>query len=80
MAKQPRKLYELREYVRQLRNMDDAQLAAELEAHRARMVALRNQAVTEKVEDNSEFRRTRGLIARVKTELAARRQRARATA
>ncbi len=80
MAKQPRKIYELREYVRQLRNMDDAQLAAELQAHRARIVALRNQAVTEKVEDNSEFRRTRGLIARVKTELAARRQRARATA
>ena len=79
MAKQARKLYEIREYVRQLRTLDDVQLTAELEAFQARIMAMRNQAVTEKVEDNTEFRRTREMIARVKTEFAARR-RAKATA
>lgn len=80
MAKQARKLFEVREYVRQLRRMDDIQLTAELESFQARIMAMRSQAVTEKVEDNTEFRRTREMIARVKTEFAARRHRATAKA
>lgn len=74
MAKQPRKIREITEYKRLMRAMDDVQLTAELESFQARVMTLRSQAVTEKVEDNTEFRRNREMIARVKTEFAARRR------
>lgn len=80
MAKRIKKLRDIKAYVAQLRTMDDKQLSAELAEHRARLFALRSQAVTEKVEDNSEFAATRRLIARVQTELSARRRRAAAGA
>lgn len=80
MAKRPKKLREIREYVAQLRTLTDEELAAELRTHRAQLFTLRTQAVTEKVEDNSAFTGTRQLAARVLTEMNARRHRAAAKA
>jgi large subunit ribosomal protein L29 len=80
MAKRPKKLREIREYVAQLRTLTDEELAGELREHRAHLYRLRTQAVTEKVEDNSEFAITRRLAARVLTEMNARRHKAAARA
>ena len=80
MAKQPKKLRENREYAAQLRTLTGEELSAELREHRARLFTLRTQAVTEKVEDNSAFTATRRLVARVLTEMNARRHRAAAKA
>lgn len=51
----------------ELRQMSDDQIAAELADLRRRLVTLRTQAVTEKVEDNSQFRKIRRSIARLLT-------------
>lgn len=47
------------------RAMTDEKLASEVKALRAQLFTLRSQAVTEKVEDNSQFRKIRRDIARL---------------
>ena len=49
------------------RAMSDEKLGAELADLRRRLFALRSQTVTEKVEDNSQFRKVRRDIARLLT-------------
>lgn len=50
---------------KEARELSEDQITAELADLRRRLVALRTQAVTEKVEDNSQFRKVRRDIARV---------------
>ncbi len=47
------------------RAMTDEKLASEVKGLRNQLFALRSQTVTEKVEDNSQFRKTRRDIARL---------------
>jgi large subunit ribosomal protein L29 len=49
------------------RDMTDEKLGAELADLRRRLFSLRTQTVTEKVEDNSQFRKVRRDIARLLT-------------
>ncbi|MBL8763237.1 MAG: 50S ribosomal protein L29 [Phycisphaerae bacterium] len=56
----------------EVRKMTDEEMAAELTVLRRKLVQLRAQAVTEKVEDNSLYGRTRRDIARILTERHAR--------
>ena len=62
----------------EVRKLTDDELSEELKGRRARVYQLRTQTVSEKVEDNSEIRRTRRDVARLLTEHAAR-SRARTT-
>jgi ribosomal protein L29 len=56
--------------------LTDEEIGIELGRLRSRIFTLRTQAVTEKVEDNSQFRKTRRDVARLLTEQAARRKKA----
>lgn len=53
---------------KELREKETPALNEELKTLRKRMFELRTQAVTEKVEDNSQFRKVRRDIARLLTE------------
>jgi large subunit ribosomal protein L29 len=59
-----------------VRAKSDEEIAEELKQLRDKLYTLRVQSVTEKVEDNSLFRKLRGDIARLLTEQNARRRRA----
>jgi large subunit ribosomal protein L29 len=52
---------------KEIRALSEEQLTGELTALRGRLLTLRTQAVTEKVEDNSQFRKVRRDIARLLT-------------
>ena len=56
----------------EVRKLDNNEIQAELVRLRRRLFQLRVQAATEKVEDNSEFAKTRRGIARLMTERTAR--------
>lgn len=56
--------------------MSDKVLSEELKKQRERHFELRSQTVTEKVSDTSQFSKARKDIARVQTELSARRNKA----
>jgi large subunit ribosomal protein L29 len=56
----------------EVRKLDNNEIQAELVRLRKRLFQLRVQAATEKVEDNSEFTKTRKHIARLLTERSAR--------
>lgn len=58
----------------EVRKLDNNEIQAELIRLRKRLFQLRIQAATEKVEDNSEFSKTRRDIARLLTERSARLQ------
>lgn len=62
----------------EVRALDDEQLTAELKTLREKLFTLRSQTVTDKVSDNSNFRKIRADIARVRTEQTARSHAARA--
>jgi large subunit ribosomal protein L29 len=55
--------------------MTDEELSEEIRAVKRRIFDLRSQAVTEKIEDTSQFRKTRRQVARMLTEQTARRTR-----
>jgi ribosomal protein L29 len=57
---------------KEVRALKDEEIAAELKRLRGRIFTLRSQSVTEKVEDNSQFRKLRGDVARLLTERNAR--------
>jgi large subunit ribosomal protein L29 len=52
---------------KEVRAMSEDQLSGELGSLRQRLFTLRSQTVTEKVEDNSQFRKIRRDIARLMT-------------
>jgi large subunit ribosomal protein L29 len=56
----------------EVRKLTDEELGVELKRLRGRVYQLRTQAVSEKVEDNTEIRRTRRDVARILTETRAR--------
>ena len=58
----------------EVRKLDNNEIQAELVRLRKRLFQLRVQAATEKVEDNSEFAKTRKDIARLMTERTSRQQ------
>lgn len=58
---------------KEVRAMKDEELGIELGRLRERLYTMRVQSVTEKVEDNSQFRKVRRDIARILTERASRR-------
>ncbi|MEX2217884.1 MAG: 50S ribosomal protein L29 [Phycisphaerales bacterium] len=53
---------------KEVRGLSDEEIGAELKRLRARLFTLGTQAVTEKVEDNSQFTKVRRDIARLMTE------------
>lgn len=57
----------------EIRRMSDEELRGQLGVLRERLYRLRTQTVTEKVEDTSQLRKLRKDIARVLTEMNARR-------
>ena len=57
-----------------VRKMKDEELGIELGRLREKLYTLRVQSVTEKVEDNSQFRKVRRDIARILTERNTRRR------
>lgn len=57
----------------EVRKLDNNEIQAELVRLRKRLFQLRVQGATEKVEDNSEFSKTRKDVARLLTERSARR-------
>ena len=57
---------------KEVRALSDEEIRAELGRLRDRLFTLRTQSVTEKVEDNSQFRKTRRDVARLLTEQNAR--------
>ncbi|GIW74527.1 MAG: hypothetical protein KatS3mg103_1049 [Phycisphaerales bacterium] len=63
---------------REVRELDNQEIQAELVRLRKRLHQLRVQAATEKVEDNSEFSKIRKDIARLLTERTARLKKAKA--
>jgi large subunit ribosomal protein L29 len=56
----------------EVRKLSDEEIQVETKRLRTRLVTLRTQVVTEKVEDTSEFRKVRKDIARMLTEAKAR--------
>ena len=62
----------------EIRALKDEEIEIELGRHRDKLYTLRVQAVTEKVQDTSQFGKIRRDIARLLTERAARRARRRA--
>lgn len=58
--------------LKDIRKLDDEALAIEVRQQRRRLFDLRSQAVTEKIEDTSQFRKIRRNIARLLTERRAR--------
>lgn len=61
------------ESVAEIHKMKDEEIVLEVERLRKRLADLRTQAVTEKLENPSEFRTVRRSIARLLTEQSARR-------
>jgi len=59
---------------KEVHKLKDEELHVEADRLRKRLFELRSQAVTEKIEDTSQFRKTRKDIARVLTEASARGQ------
>lgn len=57
----------------EVHKLTDEQITAELANLRNRLYELRTQAVTEKIEDPSQFRKSRRAVARLLTERSARR-------
>ena len=57
---------------REVRKLSDEELGVELGNLRAKLFKLRSQAVTEKIEDLSQFGKVRRDIARLRTEIRAR--------
>lgn len=57
---------------KEIRKLDDEALGLELKEARTRLFALRMQAVTDKVDDTSQFPKLRKDIARMKTEMTSR--------
>jgi ribosomal protein L29 len=57
----------------EVRALKDEEIGIELERLRAKLVTLRTQTVTEKVEDNTQFGKTRRGIAQLLTERNSRR-------
>jgi len=64
------------ELAAEVRKMKDAEVGIELKRQRERLYELRTQAVTEKIEDPSQFTKVRRQIARLMTEQNARKQKA----
>jgi large subunit ribosomal protein L29 len=62
----------LRERRKEIREMAGEEIAADLSQLREKLFTLRTQSVTEKVEDNTQFGKTRRDIARLLTEAARR--------
>lgn len=58
--------------MKDIRKLNSEALALELAASRGKLFKLRTQAVSEKVEDNSQFRKIRRDIARMLTEQTSR--------
>ena len=58
---------------REVQKLNDEELVIEVARLRRRMFDLRTQAVTEKIEDTSQFKKTKKDIARLLTEQSARR-------
>ncbi|MCA9289826.1 MAG: 50S ribosomal protein L29 [Phycisphaerales bacterium] len=59
---------------KEVHNLNNEELALEVTRLHRRMFELRTQAVTEKIEDTSQFPKLRKDIARLNTELRAREQ------
>ena len=59
----------MNKYTKELRDKNDEALQQELKTKRRHLFDLRSQAVTEKLEDPSQFRATRRDIARINTVL-----------
>lgn len=57
---------------KEVRALKDEELTVELGRLRDRLFTLRSQSVTEKIEDNSQFRKLRKDVARLLTERTAR--------
>lgn len=57
---------------KEVHKLSDEELDIEVKRLRDRLFELRNQAVTEKIEDTSQFRKIRKDIARLKTEQSGR--------
>ena len=57
----------------EVRKLTSEEIGVELKRLRERLYSLRTQTVTEKVEDNSQFAKVRGDIARLRTESNVRR-------
>ena len=53
---------------KEVHNFNDEEVAVEIERLRKRMFELRTQKVTNKIEDTSQFKKTRRDIARLMTE------------
>ncbi|MCH2144457.1 MAG: 50S ribosomal protein L29 [Phycisphaerales bacterium] len=53
---------------KEVHNFNDEEVAVEIERLRKRMFELRSQKVTDKIEDTSQFKKTRRDIARLLTE------------
>ena len=62
---------------KEVHKLSDEEIDVELVRLRTRSFELRTQAVTEKIEDTSQFGATRGDIARLLTERSARRKKVR---
>ena len=60
---------------KEVHKLSDEEIEAELQRLRQRSFELRTQAVTEKIEDTSQFAKVRRDIARLLTERSARRHR-----
>ncbi len=58
---------------KEVHKLSSEELIVEVDRLRKRLFELRTQAVTEKIEDTSQFRKTRGDIARLMTERSTRR-------
>ncbi len=59
----------------EVHKLSDEEIEVEIQRLRTRGFELRTQAVTEKIEDTSQFKKTRHDIARLLTEQSARRRR-----
>ncbi|MCA9278485.1 MAG: 50S ribosomal protein L29 [Phycisphaeraceae bacterium] len=59
---------------KEIRKLDDEALALELKETRSKLFDLRMKAVTDKVDDSSQFGKLRKDVARMKTEMTARRK------
>ncbi len=64
----------------ELHKMSDEEIGAELSRLRSRLFDLRTQTATEKIEDPSQFGKTRRAVARLLTERSVRAKKAKVTA
>jgi ribosomal protein L29 len=62
----------------EIRKMTDEEIALEVPSLQKKIYDLRCQAATDKIEDNSQFKKTRRAIARLLTERNARRSKVKA--